>query len=252
MKSLYLLVNFFTIIIPFLFSFHPKIRFHLTWKAFFPAAILVGVMFVIWDELFTAMGVWGFNPDYVTGIYLFNLPLEEVLFFICIPFSCVFTYFCLDRFFDLSWNPKVEDAFSVIFSLALLLAGIVFYERIYTFVTFISTGLVCLTLKYIIKVNWFGKAALVYGILLIPFFIVNGILTGTGLESPVVWYDHSENLNIRILTIPIEDAIYGFELILVNLYFYKLFLGLKNRRSKKMSSLSTTAISSTPNDEVKQ
>lgn len=225
MKSLYLLVNFFTIIIPFIFSFHPKIKFHLTWKAFFPAAILVGIVFVLWDTLFTDMGVWGFNPDYVTGIYLFNLPLEEVLFFICIPFSCIFTYFCLDKFYNLSWNPKVEKAFFLAFSLALILVGITYSDRIYTLITFVSTGLVCLTLKFILKVNWLGKAASVYGILLIPFFIVNGILTGTGLEAPIVWYNHSENLDVRILTIPIEDAFYGFELILLNLYFYKLLLG---------------------------
>src|SRR5690554_2396762 len=223
MKSMYLLVNFFTIIIPFIFSFHPKIKFHLTWKAFFPAAILVGVVFVIWDELFTAMGVWGFNTDYVTGIYLFNLPLEELLFFICIPFSCVFTYFCLDKFFNLSWNANIEALFCLIFSLTLIILGFIYYDRIYTAITFLSTGAVCLALKFVLKVDWFGKATLVYGILLILFLIVNGVLTGTGLDAPIVWYNHAENLDIRILTIPIEDAFYGFELVLLNLYFYKLF-----------------------------
>lgn len=225
MKSLYLLVNFFTIIIPFAYSFHPKIKFHLTWKAFFPAAILVGMVFVLWDMWFTSMGVWGFNPDYLSGIFVGNLPLEEVLFFICIPYSCVFTYFCLDKFFNLSWNPKTEAIFCLIFSLTLIVLGVFNAGRIYTFITFISTGLVCLTLKFILKVNWFGKATTVYGILLFPFFIVNGVLTGTGLEAPIVWYDHSQNLDIRILTIPIEDAFYGFELILLNIYVYKLFLG---------------------------
>lgn len=225
MKSLYLLVNFFTIIIPFVYSFHPKIKFHLTWKAFFPAAVLVGMVFVLWDMWFTSMGVWGFNPDYLSGIFVGNLPLEEVLFFICIPYSCVFTYFCLDKFFNLSWNPKTEAIFCLIFSLTLIVLGVFNVERIYTFITFISTGLVCLTLKFILKVDWFGKATTVYGILLLPFFIVNGVLTGTGLEAPIVWYDHSQNLNTRIMTIPIEDAFYGFELILLNIYVYKLFLG---------------------------
>src|SRR5690606_36175656 len=155
MKSLYLLVNFFTIIIPFIFSCHPKIKFHLTWKAFFPAAILVGIVFVLWDTLFTDMGVWGFNPDYISGIYLFNLPLEEVLFFICIPYSCVFTYFCLDRFYNLSWKPTTEAVFCLVFSLGLIILGILHADRIYTLVTFISTGLVCLALKFILKVDWF-------------------------------------------------------------------------------------------------
>lgn len=223
MSSLYLLVNFFTIIIPFLFSFHPKIKFYQTWKAFFPAAILVGSIFLIWDEIFTSLGVWGFNPTYVTGIYFFTLPIEEILFFICIPFSCVFTYFCLNKFFDFSWKTKNEALFCIIFSLVLLIIGLLYWDRLYTSVTFISTALICLILKFWIKINWFGNVISTYAILLIPFFIVNGILTGTGLEEPVVWYNHNENLNIRLLTIPAEDAIYGFELILLNIFFYKLF-----------------------------
>lgn len=228
MKYLYLLVNFFTIIIPFIYSFHPKIKFHLTWRGFLPAVVLIGAVFVAWDMWFTSMGVWGFNPDYLSGIPIGNLPLEEVLFFICIPYACVFTYFCLDKFFTLSWNPNVEAAFCLIFSIGLITLGLINYDRIYTLTTFISTGLVCLALKFLLKVDWFGKASTVYGILLFPFFIVNGILTGTGIEAPIVWYDHAENLDIRILTIPIEDAFYGFELILLNIYFSKLFLGSKN------------------------
>lgn len=223
MKSLYLLVNFFTIIIPFIFSFHPKIRFHKSFKAFFLSAALVGIVFALWDAMFTRMGVWNFNPDYLMGIFLLNLPVEEWLFFVCIPFSCVFTYFCLDKFYNLQWNPKVEAVFCIAFSVILIIVGIYFYDRIYTLITFLSTAAVCLYLKFIAKVDWFGKAAFVYGILLIPFFMVNGVLTGTGIEGAVVRYNPSDHMGIRALTIPIEDAFYGFELILLNLYFYKLF-----------------------------
>lgn len=223
MKSLYLLVNFFTIIIPFIFSFHPKIKFHRTFKSFFLSAILVGTVFVIWDAIFTSMGVWNFNPKYLHGIYFFKLPLEEILFFICIPFSCVFTYFCLDKFFNLKWNNQIEAVFCIIFSLFLLALSIYFYDRIYTTITFLSTALVCLYLKFIAKVDWFGKATFVYVILLIPFFMVNGVLTGSGIEEAVVRYNPSDFIGFRVLTIPIEDAFYGFELILLNIYFYKLF-----------------------------
>ena len=73
----------------------------------------------------------------------------------------------------------------------------------------------------LLKVQWLGKFYVVYTVLLLPFLIVNGILTGTGLESPVVWYNNTENLGIRLLTIPVEDIFYGKLLILMNLLIYQ-------------------------------
>lgn len=224
MKFLYLLVDFFTILIPLIFSFHPKIKFYKTGKAFFISGIIVAIIFITWDSIFVRLGVWNFNPRYVTGVYFLKLPIEEMLFFICIPFSCVFTFFCLDRFFNLAWKPKTENIFCLLLSLSLLITGAVFIDKLYTSVTFISTALICILLKFVVKINWFGKAISVYAVLLIPFLIVNGVLTGTGLEAPVVRYNNLENLGIRLLTIPLEDIFYGFELILLNL---AIFLPLK-------------------------
>jgi lycopene cyclase domain-containing protein len=237
MKVLYLLIDFFTVIIPLLFSFHPKIKFYKTWKAFFVASFLVALIFLIWDKVFMELGVWSFNTRYITGVFFWQLPVEEILFFICVPFSCVFTYFCLDKFYRLAWDLKTESVFCVILSTGLLIAGILFIGKLYTSVTFFSTAFVCLSLKFIFKINWFGKAISVYIILLIPFLIVNGILTGTGLEEPVVRYNNSENLNIRLFTIPIEDIFYGFELILLNLFIYLQLLRKKDSRGKIVKSM---------------
>jgi lycopene cyclase domain-containing protein len=223
MKSLYLLVDLFTLLIPLLFSFHPKIKFYKSWRFFLPANLIVTIIFVTWDAIFTSKGVWSFNPDYITGIYFYNLPIEEILFFICIPFSCVFTYFCLNKFYDLSWQPKTENIFCIIFSAVLLFVGIIFWQQLYTSSTLISLALVCLAFKFIIKINWFGNAVNVYTVLLIPFFIVNGILTGTGINDAVVKYNNAEIIGIRLLTIPVEDFLYGFELFLLNIFFYKIF-----------------------------
>ena len=224
MKFLYLLVDFFTILIPLIFSFYPKIKFYKAGKAFFISGIIVAIIFITWDSIFVRLGVWNFNPRYVTGVYFLKLPIEEILFFICIPFSCVFTFFCFDKFFNLAWKPKTENIFCLLLSLSLLITGAVFIDQLYTSVTFISTAFICVLLKFVVKINWFGKAISVYAVLLIPFLIVNGVLTGTGLEAPVVRYNNLENLGIRLLTIPIEDIFYGFELILLNL---AIFLPLK-------------------------
>src|SRR5690606_11811789 len=93
----------------------------------------------------------------------------------------------------------------------------------YTSITFISLGLLCLLLKFVARIDWFGKAVVVYGILLLPFFIVNGIFTGMSLEEPVVWYNAHEHLGVRHLTTPVVHALYRFGLILMTIYFFKLF-----------------------------
>jgi lycopene cyclase domain-containing protein len=224
MKWLYLLINFSTVIVPVLFSFHPKLNFYKNWKAFFIANAIVAFIFILWDLLFTHIGVWGFNPNYISGLYFFNLPIEEILFFICIPYACVFTYHCLNLFIKTRWPTKTENIFVYTLAAVLLFTGLYFYDKLYPASTFISLAIVLFILKYFLKINWLGKLLTIYPILLIPFFIVNGILTGSGLPQPVVWYNNAENMGIRLFTIPFEDIFYGFELILLNIVFYEYFL----------------------------
>jgi len=229
MKHTYLLVLFFTILVPFLFSFHPRIRFDKHFIPFIKASVLAAIPFLVWDVFFTGMGVWSFNPDYTIGWKIYNLPVEEILFFICIPFACVFTIHCFRQFFKVQNNPGMENIIVLILSSILMITGVLFLQAIYTAVTFIGTALWLLTLHYYFKPKWLHQFLVVYPLLLIPFFIVNGILTGTGLEQPVVSYNDKENLGIRLMTIPVEDVVYGFELLLLNFFFYDRFNAWRNQ-----------------------
>jgi len=224
MTYTYLFINLSSIGIPFLFSFHRKIRFNKEFNAFFTANFISALSFIIWDVIFTAEGVWGFNEKFIMGIKVYNLPLEEILFFICIPFACVFTYRYLNSLFSKSWDENVEKRVTVLLITIFFIAGAWFWKRTYTATTFISFSLLLFSIRFIFQQRWIGNFYRAWLVLLLPFFIVNGILTGTGLSSPVVWYNGRETLGIRILTIPAEDMIYGFELILLTVFFYELFL----------------------------
>ncbi|MGN6399779.1 MAG: lycopene cyclase domain-containing protein [Flavisolibacter sp.] len=221
MKELYLLIDLFTISIPFVFSFHPKLKFYKTWNAFFPAVIASGLCFIAWDAVFVQWGVWGFNSSYITGLRLGNIPVEEILFFFCIPYACVFTFHCLEFFANKKIPGKRETVLTNIFIVIFLLVGAINYEKLYTAFTFISFSILLFAAKYFLQVKWLGRFYVVYSVLLLPFFIVNGILTGTGLDAPVVWYNDNENLGLRVLTIPVEDIFYGMELIFLNLLVYQ-------------------------------
>ncbi|GAA4525192.1 lycopene cyclase domain-containing protein [Amycolatopsis samaneae] len=57
------------------------------------AILPVSVVFLLWDALAIAAGIWDFTPAFVTGVRLpFAIPLEEVLFFVVIPVCGVLTY----------------------------------------------------------------------------------------------------------------------------------------------------------------
>ncbi|WBV53801.1 lycopene cyclase domain-containing protein [Chryseobacterium gambrini] len=219
----YLLINFFTVIVCFIFSFHHKIKFNRHFKAFILASSIVALFFIVWDIWFTKIGVWWFNDKYLLGLRIVNLPIEEILFFICIPFSCIFTYFCLDKFFRLDWKPEMEKIFVIFSILTLVILALYCNDRIYPFMTFLTTAISLFVLYFILNARWIGKASFIYLILMPGFLGVNGILTGTGLDSPIVNYNPEHFLGIRILTIPIEDTVYGYEMILWNIFLFQKF-----------------------------
>ena len=65
---LYLLIDFFVILIPLFFTFHKRLNFFRNYPPFFISTFVVGAVFVVWDVYFTNLGYWGFNPNYLTGI----------------------------------------------------------------------------------------------------------------------------------------------------------------------------------------
>jgi lycopene cyclase domain-containing protein len=215
-KYLYLTLNILAFIVPFAFSFYPKANFSKKWKYVLPAILITAIIFIVWDELFTQMGVWGFNPKYVTGIKIFTLPLEEVLFFFCIPYASIFTYFALTYLVEKDHLFPHQELISSLIIIVMLVLGGYFMSRWYTTVTFFLLGLFLAYQTIKLRPRYMGRFYFAFAFILIPFFIVNGILTGSWIDEPVVWYNNAENLGIRLGTIPVEDVFYGMLMLLVS------------------------------------
>ena len=222
MRFTYLLIDLFTILGPLLLSFQPN-SFYKYWRSFFSAAIISAMVFIPWDIYFTHLKVWGFNPAYTSGFYLFNLPIEEVLFFFCIPYSCVFSYCNISAVIKKSLPEKSVKLFTLFLVGFCIVLVMVFHTQLYTAYTFTLLAGLLAAAQFIFKVNWLDKFYITYAILLLPFLIVNGLLTGTGLHQPIVWYDDTEIMGLRILSIPVEDIFYGMDLILLNVLLFTGF-----------------------------
>lgn len=218
MKGLYLALDLFTLACPLLLSFEKRVHYFRHWKSALVAAVIIALPFVVWDALFTSWLFWGFNPGYLIGIEIAGLPIEELLFFLVVPFACTFIYEVCLYFFtpgSLHWFNRFFLFAIPIYALGLSVIGGIGY---YTVSVVISATIVLFWMLLNPKVTHIGIAFL---FCLLPFLLINGILTGSFIDEPVVWYNEAQKVSPRIFTIPMEDVLYGFTLIASNILVYE-------------------------------
>lgn len=228
--SIYLILLVSTISIPLLLSFDKKLQFYKQWKYLLPSILIVAAVFILFDIYFTKLGVWGFNSLHHSNILIFNLPLEEWLFFILVPYASIFLHESVVFYFPvLKLSQKTSKAITVFMIVGFAVLAIFNISRLYTF--YISSLMVfTLLLSLLNQSVVIRKFYITFILILVPFIAVNGILTGSLIQEEVVWYNNTENLDIRFLTIPIEDFGYGFSLILLS-----LMLKEKLRKKEKIT-----------------
>ena len=102
----------------------------------------------------------------------------------------------------------------------LVVVGVLNVDRWYTATTFLALA-IALGILNGSGARFIGRFLVTYAAILIPFFLINGILTGSFIQDEVVWYNDAENLGIRLGTIPVEDVFYGMLLILLNVVLFE-------------------------------
>jgi len=222
-NKLYLILHLITFLPVLLLSFDKKVHYFKQWKSLFPAISITALLFIIWDIVFTEKGVWGFNEKYILPFKIANLPLEEILFFFTVPFATVFIYQCLKYYWktDFSFFPEKKITGSILVSSCLICSF--YFSHIYSATTFLITiGLLLINILWVDK-KIKSRFYFAYVISLLPFLLINGVLTGAFTQEPVVIYNPEEYLGVRIFTIPLDDAIYSFLLLLMNVNLFEYF-----------------------------
>lgn len=215
--STYLIIDFLIIILPLIVSFFPYLSYYKKFPYVLFSIFTGGFFFVTWDIIATFRGDWSFNPEYVMGISFAGLPLEEVLFFIFVPYSLLLLYEQAAFFFKdrtVPWKQWTGYAAGMI----LILVSFLFIGKNYTFMAIFSAGIILLGMSLFysdILVCLAFWAYLIAGFLL--FILFNYFLT----SLPVVIYSPSAVSGVRFLTIPLEDFFYNFTMMSVYLVFYR-------------------------------
>jgi lycopene cyclase domain-containing protein len=220
--SRYLVIDLVIIAGPLLFSFWRPVRYYRRFPALLFAVATAGTVYLAWDNWVTYRGDWGFNPEYVLGPKLFALPLEEYLFFIVVPFSCIFIYEVLrakSRERHVRLRRGAVQAVSALF----FAGSALFYGQGYTRLVLFSCGLFFLAASFLggrmlASSHYWLYIAISY----VPFLIFNHLLTA----PPIVTYDPAAIWGVRIVSIPLEDFFYSFSM----LSFYLLaYLAVRGR-----------------------
>lgn len=207
--DLYTGITLLVLALPLALSFDRKVAFWRKWPQVFAAVAAVLAVYIPWDIWKTAAGVWGFNPRFAGECRLLQLPPGEWLFFICVPYACLFILECVRAYFrDAAWRlprPAVLSAAGLWAAAAWRFRGLTYTGTVFLAVAVVLAALEFLAPATLRSRNFWAALALTY----IPFLLVNGVLTGL----PIVWYDDARILAVRVGSIPLEDFFYSFSLL---------------------------------------
>ena len=146
--STYLYINFAIILFPLLLSFEKRMKYYSNFKNLLISILLIGSLYIAWDVFATFRGHWSFNPIHVLDIKFFGLPLEEILFFITVPYSCIFAYEGIKHYLKDAKLFEKRKSVSILTGIIFLTFSILPIGGEYTTLAFISVGLTLIFISF--------------------------------------------------------------------------------------------------------
>ncbi len=187
------------------------------------ATVGVGTVYIVWDVLVTRAGHWRFNDATVGTIRILDLPPGEWLFFLLIPYACLFTYEVVIEYFGAGTPAPSLNWFQFVLAAACVVLAVAWRKRGYTSLAMISATIYFVA-SGILTPGIVAASGYLLSMLLsfVAFTIVNGLYT----SIPTIFYNDDAILGVKAGTIPLEDFVYNLSYIGL---IYTVYLVVKLR-----------------------
>ncbi len=137
----YLLLILGLLAIPLSFTFNNRICFYAKLEISFPCNLLFRCHFSFVGYPFYRIENMEFYTGYLTGIYIYGVPMEEWLFYFAVPYSAVFLYETLVVKFPDFEKPNLFLAISLVLFVAFGLIAYFARQRFILFYLFSADNL---------------------------------------------------------------------------------------------------------------
>ena len=225
-KFTYLAINLLVIAGPLVLTIAPTVKYYRKLPYVFFSIFIVSPAFILWDVIANLRKIWGFNEQYILGVKIFSLPVEEIFFFITTPYSCIFIFECIKYYSEdrIIIKKNIHIFVCIIFAAASFL----FRDQEYTCVVLAFCALFFIISRVLLPQLISSRNYCLYiAISFFPFLITNYFLT----SFPVVIYNNAAIWGIHVFTIPLEDFFYSYSMLSLYLIGYlslRKFLGSKD------------------------
>lgn len=230
MEHAYLLVNAGILAAPLALSFDRRVAFYKRWREVLLSISIVSGAYIAWDVFATRAGHWSFNQAYSGAFRIIGLPLGEVLFFVTVPYACLFIYEVVRSYFRprRSAPRRVSIVIGIAASVPVLVLSFALRSQGYTSAALLSIAMLAIMTSLGDPEMALDRYAWIFlGISYIPFLVVNTALTAL----PIVEYGGSAIWGVRLGTIPLEDLLYNFGMLGFYLLVYRFFVARRERRN---------------------
>lgn len=178
------------------------------WRRFSLVTILVSLPWIILDMWSHGRGWWQYSPEHTSLWRIIGLPIEEVLFFVVVPFACLALLSGIERSTSQRYLPHrvVITVCGVIVVAAAVMALLISRER-----TIFDAILAIIVIAVMASQwqRWTISDGIWWLVVIGLFLICNTILTSV----PIVTYNYNYGSMVRIGSIPVEDVFYNLSLL---------------------------------------